>query len=226
VSAASKAAAEVVGENYDATMILQARALTQKAVADIAAGIRPGMTEAQGLEHARAVLAEAELLRGWHGVYVRFGSNTLMNYGAPGSPDVVLGENDIFFVDIGPVWRKWEGDAGDTFVTGDDPEMHAIARDVKVLFGRVRDKWRAEGLTGEALYAYAAEEAKAMGWVLNLAMPGHRLADFPHSALHKGFLSQSGFTPSPGLWVLEVQIRHPTRPFSAFYEDLLLDDTQ
>ena len=226
MSQAAKAAAEVVGPHYDAAMIMAARALTRKAVADIAAGIRPGMSEAEGLEHARAVLAEAGLLRGWHAIYVRFGTNTLMNYGAEGSPDVVLGENDIFFVDIGPVWRDWEGDAGDTFVTGDDPEMHAIARDVKVLFRRVQDQWRAEGLTGEALYAYADAEACAMGWVLNLAMPGHRLSDFPHSALHKGYLSQSGFTPSPGLWVLEVQIRHPTRPFSAFYEDLLLADTQ
>src|SRR6201996_4442279 len=145
-------------------MLMQVRAMTQKAVADIAAGIRPGMTEAQGLEHARQVLADAGLLRGWHGIYVRFGANTLMNYGAEGSPDVVLGESDIFFVDIGPIWNKWEGDAGDTFVFGDDPEMHAIARDVKVLFDRVQAKWRAEGLTGEALYAYADAEARAMGW--------------------------------------------------------------
>jgi len=30
-------------------------------------------------------------------------------------------------------------------------------------------------------------------------------------------------SPSSGLWVLEIQIRHPTLPISAFYEDLMLD---
>ena len=30
----------------------------------------------------------------------------------------MLAEDDIYFVDIGPVWRHWEGDGGDTFTTG------------------------------------------------------------------------------------------------------------
>jgi hypothetical protein len=75
-----------------------------------------------------------------------------------------------------------------------------------------------------ALYDFAAAEARAMGWELNLDMSGHRLADFPHAVLHKGALAEAPFAPSPGLWVLEIQIRHPDRPFSAFYEDLLLTD--
>ena len=37
-------------------------------------------------------------------------------------PGVVLGDNDIFFVDIGPIYGDTEGDAGDTFVVGDDPD--------------------------------------------------------------------------------------------------------
>jgi hypothetical protein len=101
--------------------------------------------------------------------------------------------------------------------------MHAAKRDVRLLFDRVHDRWRTERLTGAALYAYAAAEAEAMGWVLNLDMPGHRLSDFPHAAIHKGPLSAAPYSPSSGLWVLEIQIRHPTLPISAFYEDLMLD---
>jgi hypothetical protein len=56
-------------------------------------------------------------------------------------------------------------------------------------------------------------------------MSGHRLSEFPHAAHHKGALADAPFTPSPGLWMLEIQLRHPTRPFGAFYEDLLLDDS-
>ena len=214
---------EAVGANYDAAMLMQVRERTWRVIHDIAAAIRPGMTEAAGVELALRILAEAGMQRGWHGVYVRFGANTLANYGQPSDPDLVLGETDIFFIDIGPVWEKWEGDGGDTFVFGDDPVMHAAKRDVRRLFDRVHDRWRTERLTGAALYAYAAAEAEAMGWVLNLAMPGHRLSDFPHAAIHKGPLSAAPYSPSSGLWVLEIQIRHPTLPISAFYEDLMLD---
>jgi len=28
-------------------------------------------------------------------------------------------------------------------------------------------------------------------------------------------------SPSSGLWILEIQIAHPSEPFGAFYEDLL-----
>ena len=75
----------------------------------------------------------------------------------------------------------------------------------------------------EANDRVAVVESESRGWQLNLDMSGHRLADFPHAALHKGVLAEAPFSPSPGLWMLEIQIRHPVRPFSAFYEDLLLD---
>jgi Metallopeptidase family M24 len=215
---------EAVGENYDAAMLLEARKRTWKAIRDIATRIAPGMAEEAAMDLARTILAEQGLLRGWHGIQLRFGENTLKNFGEPSEPGTVLRENDIFFIDIGPVWEKWEGDGGDTFVVGDDPVMRALARDVKVLFGRVHAQWRDQGLNGTALYAFAAAEAEAMGWVLNLDMAGHRLADFPHKAIHKGPLAEAPYAPSSGLWVLEIQIRHPTLPISAFYEDLLLDD--
>lgn len=213
---------EGVGANFDVAMMMDVRQRTWRVIHAIAAGIAPGMTEAAGVDLARRILAEAGMQRGWHGVYVRFGANTLANYGHPSDPSLVLDENDIFFIDIGPVWEKWEGDGGDTFVVGDDPDMHAAKRDVRVLFDKVHDRWRTERLTGMALYDYAATEAQAMGWVLNLRMPGHRLSDFPHSAIHKGPLAGAPYSPSSGLWVLEIQIRHPTRPISAFYEDLML----
>jgi hypothetical protein len=102
--------------------------------------------------------------------------------------------------------------------------MLRIARDVRCIFDDVAARWRAAGLTGQALYAYAAERATALGWQLNLEMNGHRLSDFPHAAFHKGPLAEAPFTPTGGLWVLEIQIRHPERPFGAFYEDLLVQD--
>lgn len=222
MSVDEKLKAEAVGGHFDRAMFLHVRERTRKVINDIAARIHPGMIEEDAIAMAKDQLRAAEMLRGWHGLHVRFGTNTLKNFGQPSEPGVVLRDNDIFFIDIGPVWQKWEGDGGDTFVVGSDPEMLGAQRDVRDLFGRVRAKWLAEGLSGLELYDFAAAEAQTMGWELNLDMSGHRLADFPHAVLHKGSLAEASFVPSPGLWVLEIQIRHPDRPFSAFYEDLLL----
>ncbi len=162
------------------------------------------------------------MIRGWHGIHVRFGVNTLKQFGKPSEPGVKLLEHDIYFIDIGPVWQKWEGDGGESFAVGTDPDMHRAVHDVREVFDRVRNRWLAEKISGRDLYQYADEQARNLGWELNLEMSGHRLSDFPHAALHTGSLAEVEFTPSEGLWVLEIQIRHPQRPFGAFYEDLLL----
>lgn len=211
------------GPAFDPALLLEARRHTRQAIADIAAHVRPGMAEEEAAAFARAHLKSVGLLRGWHGLHVRFGTNTLKNFGEPSEPGVVLGADDLFFIDIGPVWQGYEGDGGDTFVTGGDPEMRRIAADVRAVFDAVHAHWRAQGATGTALYRFAQAEAERRGWLLNLDMSGHRLSDFPHAIKHKGALMEAEYTPSAGAWVLEIQIRHPTRPFSAFYEDLLLD---
>ncbi len=54
---------------------------------------------------------------------------------------MVLGENDIFFVDIGPIYGDTEGDAGDTFVFGADPDHLRAKREVRQIWDDVRDTW-------------------------------------------------------------------------------------
>jgi Xaa-Pro aminopeptidase len=215
---------ERVGTKYDREQMLSVRRMTLDAMDRIARAVKPGMLEEDAVAGGRKILKEMGLLRGWHGVRVRFGPNTLKVFRAPSEPGVVLRENDIFFVDIGPVWQRWEGDAGNTYVVGADTDMHRCKCDVRVLFDHVRAKWRADSLTGRDLYDFANAEARAMGWQLNLDTAGHRLADFPHEALCSGSLAAVDFAPTAGLWVLEIQIRHPERPIGAFYEDLLLDE--
>ncbi len=217
---------ERVGPNYDLQMMGEVRRRTREAINKIAAKVRPGMVEEDAIAMARELLREEGLLRGWHGTYVRFGRNTTKIYGAPSEPGVILGEDDIFLVDIGPVFERWEGDGGDTFVTGADPDKNRCAADCKRLFNVVRAKWREEHSTGQALYDFAAQEAEKMGWVLNLDLAGHRLSDFPHSAIFKGSLKEVDFTPSARLWVLEIHIRHPEGLYGAFYEDMLLEEAE
>jgi methionyl aminopeptidase len=156
---------------------------------------------------------------------VRFGRNTVREYGNPSEEGVVLAANDIFFIDIGPALNNLEGDGGATFVVGDDEEMKRAQHDVLLLWNRVHEARQRAGWTGRALYDFAQAQAAAMGWELNLKrMSGHRIGDFPHKHRYEGLLSDVDIVPSPFVWVLEMHIRHPYRAFGAFYEDLMLRD--
>ncbi len=202
--------------------LFEIRAQTLDAVKRIAEQVQVGMLEEDANKMAIATLQEMGTRQGWHKPFVRFGSNTVKTFGADSDPGIELGENDIYFIDIGPVWEGYEGDAGNTFVTGNDADLQRCASDVKQIFYAVADKWKTEQYTGEALYQFAEQITKDLGWELNLDLSGHRLGDFPHEAYYKGSLAEIPFHPSPKLWVLEIQIWHPEKPFGAFFEDILL----
>ena len=136
----------------------------------------------------------------------------------------MLARDDVWFIDVGPLWRNHECDYAETFAVGDDPERHRLVRDVRAIFDRTSRHWREARATGAELYRFAAAEAESRGWQLDLEMAGHRLGEYPHAVFHDGLLAHAEFTPSAGLWMLEIQIRHPDRPYSAFFEDLLLDE--
>ena len=205
------------------TGLLAARSRTRAAVREIAREVAPGMREEDGLALVFQTLRRHGLRHEWHEPRVRFGVNTLKKFCEPSEPGIVLGRYDIWLIDVGPVWDGWESDFGETFVVGDDPEMHRIVYDVREVFDRVRLHWREARATGEALYRYAAAEASLRGWQLCPEMVGHRIGKYPFAAHHEDTLAQAKIMPEPGAWMLEIQLRHPDRPYSAFVEDLLLD---
>jgi len=212
---------EAVGQAYSLEGMLHARDMTWRTVEEMARRIKPGMRESEALAMGLEVMKELGMDRIWHPTKVRFGANTLKTFKQPSDGDPVLGENDIFLIDLGVVWKGQEGDSGATFTTGNDPEMMACAAAAKTLFERVEAHWREHQVAGPELYRYAEEQAEAMGWVLNLEIKGHRVSDFPHAIYRAGDLGNFEACPNVGLWILEIQIAHPTRPFGAFYEDLL-----
>ena len=220
-----RATLERVGTAFTTEKMLAVRGITRASIHEIASRCKPGMVEEDAVEMAKDILAARGMVQGWHDVYVRFGTNTTKTFGAPSDPGIVLGRDDIFLIDIGPVLEKWEGDGGDTFVTGANPDFAKCAADARKLFHLVRKKWDRDGATGKVLYDYAEAEAKNMGWELNLDLSGHRISDFPHAAVYEGPMNTLDFTPSPLLWVLEIHIRSPDGKYGAFYEDMLLADS-
>ncbi|GGY14826.1 hypothetical protein GCM10008098_02080 [Rhodanobacter panaciterrae] len=212
---------EAVGQRFDHALMQHARERTWAALRGIRERMRPGISEDEAKVEATEVFRELGFERLWHPVIIRIGSNTTKTYRQRSDPNVRLGENDSYFIDLGLVFDGHEGDVGDTFVVGHAPERQAAADAARALYGEVADAWRTQGLSGQALYAFAGERAEAMGWRFNHAIKGHRVSDFPHSVHKGGDLGDLEAAPSSGLWILEIQIAHPSEPFGAFYEDLL-----
>lgn len=216
------AAVEQTNAGFSIEKMLETRAKAQQAVSRIAAQVQAGMLEEDANKMVVSTLREMGATKAFHKPYIRFGSNTTKTFGADSDPGIRLGEDDIFFIDVGPVWEEYEGDAGDTFVTGSNPELKRCALDAKRIFDAVAKKWKTEKTTGVELYQHAKQVAKDLGWVLNLDLGGHRLGDFSSAEHYEGPLSEISFHPSPNLWMVEIHIRHPEQQFGAFYEDLLV----
>ncbi len=220
----TEAQVEGVGPSYSIDKMLEMRLRTRHAVHAIAAKVEAGMTEYTARAMARRTLSELGLRRGWHPIIVRLGANTSRQFLDRSGGDVVLGDDDIFFVDIGPIYEDVEGDAGETFVLGGNPEHARARRDVRAIWDEVRGAWLEKSLTGQSLYALATESATERGWQLNLDLSGHRLSDYPHRVHFDGAMAEVSIVPAPDLWVLEIAIVHPDGLFGAFYEDMLLLD--
>lgn len=213
---------EAVGANFSLPAMIRARDLTFEAVRAIAAAIRPGMSEGRAHEVADEILAGMGMERLWHRNVIRFGPDTVKTFSGEFSPDYVLKDDDIFYVDLGVVWDGHEGDAGDTFAVGNDPDMIACAQAARDLWAEVAERWRKDRQSGQSLYDFANLRATQMGWRLNWEVKGHRVSDFPHRIYQAGALGDFSTVPKTGLWILEIQIAHPTRSIGAFYEDLLV----
>ncbi|MFW0754191.1 M24 family metallopeptidase [Pseudomonas sp. H11T01] len=213
---------EAVGQNYTLESMRHAQQMTWQAIEQISRAISPGMRESEAHLRGKQILSELGMDRIWHPLLIRFGANTLKTFKQRSDGDPELNDEDIFFIDMGAVWQGHEGDAGATFTTGSDPEMITCAAAARELFNRVEGFWRSERVSGMELYRYAADQAQSLGWKLNLDIKGHRVSDFPHAIHRGGDLGNLGQYPTAGLWILEIQIAHPERPFGAFYEDLLI----
>jgi Xaa-Pro aminopeptidase len=212
---------EAVGPRFDHALMHRAREKTWAALHGIRQRMRPGISEDEARLEAATVFRDLGCERLWHPAIIRIGPNTTRTYRQRSDPGVRLGENDSYFIDLGLVFEGHEGDVGDTFVVGHAPQRQACADAARTLFAEVADAWRTRGLSGQALYAFAGARAEAMGWRLNHAIKGHRVSDFPHSIHRGGDLGDLPASPADGLWILEIQLAHPSEPFGAFHEDLL-----
>ncbi len=220
-----KTSPEIEGINLEAIepMCHEARQKTWQAIEDIRSMLTPGITEKEAIKKANQLFASKGVRKFWHQTHIRFGKSTVKSFKDSYDDNIVLQENDIFFIDIGPVWNGIEGDCGKTFVLGDDPQKLKIASDVEVLFNDVREYWQQKKAPGKDLLNYAETCTEKMGYVLHPSyVKGHRLSEFSHFLYSKSALYDLEAVPSSARWVLEFQICDKSMQYGAFYEDLLL----
>jgi NAD(P)H-flavin reductase/ferredoxin len=214
---------EKVGPRYSLDGMLAAREQSVRSVAAIASQLRVGMTTAQALEMAAQTLQAMGASHTWHPTYIRFGDDTVRTPRQGIDLQRVLRNTDIVVVDVGPVWDGYEGDYGDTFVFGQHDLHHACVKALHEVFAETRQAW-GRGLTGRELYDFAEHSAKSKGWQLERNLAGHRVADFPHVLYGQDKLAEVEIVPSEVVWVLEIQLCHPTEPVGAFFEDILIGE--
>lgn len=169
----------------------------------------------------------------WHKRIVRAGSNTLLPY-AENPPDRVIADDDILFLDLGPVFEDWEADFGRTFVIGDDLVKQKLCLDTERAFAEGKRYFQANpAITACELFEYVIQLAKNSGWEFGGAMAGHLIGQFPHERIpddkislyihpknHGSIRSQSG----DGLmrhWILEIHFVDRKQQIGAFFEELL-----
>lgn len=212
---------ERVGPGFSLPGMLEARRRSIDAVNVAAAMLRPGMRTGEAIAMIDRHLEAMGAACNWHPTYVRFGADSVNTWHQPSDRNRRLAASDIVVIDIGPVWDGLEGDYGDTFVIGEDPDHLRCARAAREIFGLAREAWLG-GMTGQALYAHAEALARQYGCELVPEVPGHRVSEFPHALYGKRRLSDADFVPDEGIWVLEIQVRDRVRPIGAFFEDVLL----
>lgn len=193
---------------------------------EISAFLKPGVTEADTVAFAHEAAKQMGIAKNWHQPHIYFGSHTLLTAYDPLPPEnLTLQENDIAYIDIGPVIPvdgfNIEGDVGQTFVFGDNPLFHRLKTASERIFEQGRQYWETHNPTGIDLYQHIEQLAKEAGFQLNLEPAGHLIGSFPHSGWREG-LNHYAFPAEAGLWILEIQLRHPTEPYGAFYEAVLL----
>jgi Xaa-Pro dipeptidase len=171
--------------------------------------------------------------RDWHKRIVRAGVNTL-SVAADNPPIRTVEDDDMVFLDLGPVLEEWEADVGRSYAVGSDPRKHALCKELPRQFERVKRYFEASpDITGAELYAYACASAEEAGWKFGGKIAGHIVAEFPHARIpgvtQRHHVSPENPNPMRDLdptgrvrhWILEIHLVSPDSAFGGFYERLL-----
>lgn len=197
--------------------------------------IAAGITEK---EINNQVFTLAEELYGikkyWHKRIVRAGENTLHPYDE-NPPNLTVQEDDIVFLDFGPILEEWEADYGRTYVVGNDAYKIKLAADSERLWHVAQQYFiKNPSITGAQLYAYCVTLATDAGWEYGGPIAGHLIGHFPHEQLDgeekTNYIHPENHTPMNQLdkngmlrhWIIEIHLVDRDKKIGSFFEQLAM----
>ncbi len=213
---------ESVSINFDNSKLLSVQKQAWQTLAQISQYIHEGQSENDILKIVNFLLEKNGFENFWHAPKIRIGENTRLTFSEQSNESILLKNEDILFIDLGPVKAGYEADVGATFVLGNNNELQNLANASSIIFTEVTKQYRQNKLTGKELYQMALECADKMNLDLVTSVKGHRIADFPHHQYSKMELADFEGVPESCRWILEIQLKHRTQPYGSFYEDILL----
>lgn len=169
----------------------------------------------------------------WHKRIVRTGENTLKPYDE-NPPDLIVQEDDILFLDFGPIFEDWEADFGRTYVIGTDPYKLKLKNDIEKAWYEAKEWFEKQSkLTGAEFFNYTVDLAERYGWTFGGNIAGHLIGQFPHERLEpKNFglyvhpenhndLFQLDANGNKRHWILEIHFVDVEKKIGGFFEQLL-----
>ncbi len=169
----------------------------------------------------------------WHKRIVRAGENTLYPY-KENPKNLMIKDNDILFLDFGPIFEEWEADFGRTYVLGEDPLKLKLKKDIELAWYECRDFFKNQNsITGAEMFSHAEEIAKKYNWEFGGEIAGHLIGQFPHEKLsnedktnyvhpnNKDDMFARGKDGKKREWILEIHFVDRNKKIGGFFEQLL-----
>ncbi|MCG6154108.1 M24 family metallopeptidase [Leptospira bandrabouensis] len=196
--------------------------------------IRPNISEKQlSSEIYELAKDRLEIKKYWHKKIVRTGSNTIFPYDE--NPDtLIIKDDDILWIDFGPIFENYEADFGRTYVLGNNLEKLKLKLTVENAWNEAKEFYLSKSsITGKELFNFLEDYALNNGYLFGNNIAGHLIDEFSHYKIHKSSPEnyicdenltdlKASFDNLPRFWILEVHFIDKNKKFGSFFEQLLL----
>ncbi len=194
-----------------------------------------GKSEAQlASEIADLALEKFGIKDHWHKKIVRAGVNTLATY-PENPPGKIIQEDDILFIDFGPIVKGYEADLGRTYVMGNNATKLKLKNDIEKAWYEIQEWYQTKTkLKASELFQYAVEKANDYGWTFAGEIAGHIVGEFPHEQpldpksleldIHPANDNDMFLLDANGNerhWILELQFVDKEKEIGGYFEQLL-----
>ena len=163
---------------------------------------------------------------------MRAGENTLHPYDE-NPPNLTVQQDDIVFLDFGPILEEWEADYGRTYVVGDDPYKQKLAAIVSGYGTSLKNIYSLiHPLLVQNCTAIACNLAREAGWEYGGPIAGHLIGHFPHEQLDgeekTNYIHPENHVPmnepdhsgERRHWIIEIHLVDREKKIGSFFEQI------